>query len=143
MTTAEHRAPWPKDPGDAEAFARRLRDDGQSDQLFAFLCRAACEQEWLAFTAAFAALCGLKRRGVQNMLENYKFDAGWGLLYGSTGMPLELYPLFVEILKTSRRFSGLATDPRTRRLAIIQQTLNSPTLRGFKIAAELRAALLA
>ena len=143
MPPVETPAPWPKAPDDAEALARRLRDEGRGDQLFAFLCLTACEQEWLAFVASMAVLCGLKRRGVQNMLENYKFDSGWGLLYGSTGMPLELYPLFVEILRTSRRFSGATTDPRARRLAIVQQALNSPALRGFKIASDLRATLLA
>src|SRR5581483_5996131 len=115
MSPADLRTPWPKDPDDAEALAIRLRDEGQGEQLFAFLCVAAGEQQWLAFTGAIAGLCALKRRGVQNMLENYKFDAGWGLLYGSTGMPTELYPLFVEILRTSRRFSGSAAEPRTRR----------------------------
>jgi hypothetical protein len=143
MSPLEPRAPWPKTPDEAEVFACRLRDEGQGDQLFAFLCVTAGEQEWLIFAAAIAALCALKRRGVQNMLENYRFDAGWSLLYGSTGMPADLYPLFVEILRTSRRFSGSTPEPRTRRLAIIQQALNSPALRGLKIAAELRAILLA
>jgi hypothetical protein len=143
MPASELNASWPKSPDDAETLARRLRADGHGEQLFAYLCVMAGEQEWPAFIAAIAALCALKRRGVQNMLENYKFDSGWALLYGSTGMPPDLYPLFVEILKTSRRFQGTAAEPRTRRLAIIQQALNSPVLRRFKLAPELRAMLLA
>jgi uncharacterized protein (DUF2336 family) len=142
MSATDTRPWWPRSPDAAAHLAHRLKDDAQPQQLFEFLCVAAAEQEWSLFTAAMADLCGLKQRGVRNILGNTKFEAGLSLLYGSTGLAPELYPLFVEILKTARRLPGSSAEPRTRRTAIIQQVLSSAALRGVKVTADLRAALL-
>ena len=117
---------------------------GASVQLFEFLVLAAAGQEWPLFAAAMAALCGVSRRAVRNMLDNYKFDAGWGLLYSASGMPGEQLPLFIEVLRTARKFlveNGEASS-RALRQAVIQQALASPNLRGLKLPVELRTALL-
>ena len=125
--------------------ALKLRTDGAGNQLFELLALAMATHEWGTFSAVIEALCDVNARAIKTMLENQKFDIGWTLLYGSTGMPRDLMPLFVEILKVARQFeleNGQKMAPKALRLAIIQQALASPALRRMQTPADLKAALL-
>jgi len=136
---------WPANHSDAKALALKLRGDGAGNQLFELLALAMAMHDWGIFSAAVEALCDVNARAIKTMLENQKFDIGWTLLYGSTGMPRELMPLFVEILKVARQFeleNGHKMAPKALRLAIIQHALASPALRRLQIPAELKTALL-
>lgn len=114
-------------------------------QLFELCTVAAASQEWEIFAGAMAALCDVGARSIRNMVETAKFDSSWGILYGETSMPSELFPLFIEILKATRRFQPVSDEgaARAQRLAVLQQALASPDLRLLRVPPELRAALLA
>ena len=136
---------WPKSQAEAKVLALKLRTDGAGNQLFELLALAMATHEWGTFSAVIEALCDVNARAIKTMLENQKFDIGWTLLYGSTGMPRDLMPLFVEILKVARQFeleNGQKMAPKALRLAIIQQALASPALRRMQTPADLKAALL-
>lgn len=136
---------WPKNHSEAKALGLKLRTDGDGNQLFELLVLAMATHDWGTFSAVIEALCDVNARAIKTMLENQKFDIGWTLLYGSTGMPRELMPLFVEILKVARQFeqeNGHKLAPKALRLAIIQQALASPALRRMQTPADLKAALL-
>jgi hypothetical protein len=145
MNTPGVRPWWPESLEDAAALALQLRKDSAALQLMEFIAITAASQEWEFFSAAMSAICDVSPRSVRNMLDNSKFDSGWTLLYGATGMPPYLLPLFTEILKIARKFTVESGDPASRalRLAVVQQALASPNLRGLRIPPELRAALLA
>ena len=136
---------WPKSRAEAKTLSLKLRRDGAGNQLFELLALAMATHGWGTFSAVIEALCDVNARAIKTMLENQKFDVGWTLLYGSTGMPREVMPLFVEILKVARQFeleNGHKMTPKALRLAIIQQALASPALRRMQIPADLKAALL-
>ena len=136
---------WPTNHSEAKALGLKLRSEGNGNQLFELLALAMATHDWGIFSAVIEALCDVNARAIKTMLENQKFDIGWTLLYGSTGMPRELMPLFVEILKVARQFeleNGHKMAPKALRLAIIQQALASPALRRMQTPPDLKAALL-
>jgi hypothetical protein len=145
MTNLSLRPWWPKTQADTRALAIKLRAEKAGDQLFELLALAMATHDWGTFSAAMEALCEINARAIKTMLENQKFDIGWSLLYNGTGMPRDLLPLFLEILKVARQFeteNGKAPGTRAVRLAIIQQALASPTLRRLQIPAEIKTSLL-
>ena len=145
MSSSNTRPWWPADPSAAGALAVRLHAEAGHAQLFELSTVAAASQEWDIFAAVMAALCDVSVRSIRNMLDNAKFDSGWGILYGHSGMPGDLYPLFIEVLKVARKFFPNQNEPASRalRVAVMQQALSSPDLRGLKLPVELKAALLA
>jgi hypothetical protein len=144
MTKPKLRPWWPASPHQAAALALTLREDQAGLQLLEFVALAAAGREWDLFAAAIAALGDVSVRSVRNMLDNAKFDSSWSVLYGTTGMPQDLLPLFLQILRTAGKFPREDSEPagRASRLAVFQQALSSPTLRGLKVPPELKAALL-
>ena len=145
MNTLPLRPWWPATPHAAAALAISLRAREATAQLFEFCALAAAAQHWDIFTSAMAALCDVGVRAVRNMVETAKFDSSWSILYGQTTMPPDLFPLFIEILKVARTFQPVEGEPanRTQRLTVLQQAMTNPDLRGLKLPAELKAALLA
>ncbi len=144
MNTPALRPWWPATPASAAELALSLRETSAAQQLFELCAVAVAAQEWTIFTGAMAALCDVGARSIRNMVETAKFDSSWGILYGQTGMPADLYPLFMEILKSARRFTLAEgqTASRVQRLAVLQQALASPDLRGLNLPPDLKAALL-
>jgi hypothetical protein len=145
MTHPPPRPWWPKNHGDAKTLALKLRSEGAGAQLFEMLALTMAMHDWGTFSAAMEVLCEINARAIKTMLENQKFDIGWSLLYNGTGMPRDMLPLFLEILKTARTFEtedAKAAGNRAVRLAIIQQALASPSLRRLPISPEFKAALL-
>ena len=102
MNTPALRPWWPASPAAAAELALSLRETSAAQQLFELCAVAAAAQAWTIFTSTMAALCDVSARTIRNMVETAKFDSSWGILYGQTGMPTELYPLFIEILKSAR-----------------------------------------
>jgi hypothetical protein len=145
MSTPLSRPWWPASPEAAAELAVLLRDSGAVPQLFEFCVVAAASQEWEIFAGAMAALCEVGVRSIRNMLDTAKFDSSWGILYGETAMPQELFPLFIEILKVARKCQPVEGEQprRAQRIAVLQQTMASPDLRGLKLPPDLKAALLA
>lgn len=145
MSTPAPRPWWPASPDAATALALSLRNSGAAMRLFEFCVIAAASQDWEIFASAMAALCDVSVRSIRNMAWTAKFDGSWAILYGQTGMPPELFPLFTEILKVARQFPQAAGEQpsRAQRLAVLQQAMGSPDLRLLKLPADLKAALLA
>ncbi|MBX7200409.1 MAG: hypothetical protein K1X51_13670 [Rhodospirillaceae bacterium] len=145
MSPFSSRPWWPTTPQAAATLALSLRASGSSRQLFELCTVAAASQEWEIFAGAMAALCDVGARSIRNMVETAKFDSSWGILYGLTSMPADLFPLFIEVLKVARRFQPAADEraARAQRLAVLQQALSSPDLQLLTVPAEFEAALLA
>ncbi|MHB1204218.1 MAG: hypothetical protein ACYCZX_01520 [Rhodospirillaceae bacterium] len=143
MNTPAPRLWWPANPDAAAALALSLRGSGAAMRLFEFCAIAAASQDWEIFASAMAALCDVGMRAIRNMAGTARFDSSWAILYGQTGMPPELFPLFTEILKVVRQFQHGEQPSRAQRLAVLQQAMGSPDLRLLKLPAELKAALLA
>lgn len=145
MSTSLLRPWWPATPKVAAALALEMRNGAQGLRLFELCALAAAAQEWEIFAGAMAALCDVSVRGIRNMVETAKFDSSWGILYGHTSMPAELFPLFIEVLKAARQFQPVTGESaaRAQRLAVMQQALASPDLRRLKVPVDLKTALLA
>lgn len=145
MSTSLSRPWWPATADAAATLALELRHAAESARLFELCTLAAAAQEWDIFAGAMAALCDVSVRGIRNMVETAKFDSSWSILYGQTSMPPDLFPLFIEVLKVARRFQPVKAEgpARAQRVAVLQQALASPDLRGLKVPADVRAALLA
>ena len=145
MSMSLPRPWWPANPQLAAELGLSLRHSGAIQQLFELCAVAAVSQDWEIFAAVMAALCDVGVRSIRNMVEAGKFDSSWGILYSQTTLPGDLLPLFIEILKVARKFQPVENDhtARAQRLAILQQAITSPDLRGLKLPSDLKAALLA
>lgn len=142
MSASASRPWWPADSESAAALALSLRETGAVQPFFELCAGAAASHDWSIFNSAMAALCDVGLRSICNMVETAKFDSGWAILYGQTGMPAEFYPLFTEFLKSARKIQLDGPATRAQRRAVLQHAMASPDLRGLKLPADLKAALL-
>src|SRR5688572_17450105 len=93
---------WPKTLADAKTLALDLQAKERALHLFEYLAVAAAIGDWAVFTASLEALCDMSSRGIRTVLDGEGFDTGWVLLYAGTGMPNDLFPLFVEVVRLAR-----------------------------------------